>query len=56
MIKEGKVAAEDGTDLLIKADTICVHGDSPQALEFVTELRMALIQENISIRKSWGQI
>jgi 5-oxoprolinase (ATP-hydrolysing) subunit A len=56
MINEGKVAAEDGTDLLIKADTICVHGDSPQALEFVTELRMTLIHENISIRKSWGKI
>lgn len=56
MINEGKVAAEDGTDLLIKADTICVHGDSPQALEFVTALRMTLIQENISIRKSWGKI
>jgi 5-oxoprolinase (ATP-hydrolysing) subunit A len=56
MINEGTVEAEDGTDLLIKADTICVHGDSPQALDFVTELRKALSQENISIRKSWGKI
>lgn len=54
MIKEGKVAAVDGTDVLIKADTICIHGDSPKALEFVIELKQALIEENISMRKSWG--
>lgn len=53
MIKEGKVAAIDGTDIAIKADTICVHGDSPQALEFVTKLNTALKAENITIRKSW---
>ena len=54
MIKEGKVAAIDGTDVKIKADTICVHGDNPKALEFVTVLKQALINENILIRKSWG--
>ncbi len=55
MIKEGKVAAVDGEDVKIKADTVCVHGDSPKALEFVTELKQALILENISIRKSWNK-
>lgn len=54
MIKERKVEAVDGTDIDIKADTICVHGDEPQALEFVTKLRDALAAENISLRKSWG--
>jgi 5-oxoprolinase (ATP-hydrolysing) subunit A len=55
MIKEGKVAAVDGADVKIKADTVCIHGDSPKALEFVTELKQALILENISIRKSWDK-
>ena len=55
MIKEGKVAAVDGADVKIKADSVCVHGDSPKALEFVTELKQALILENISIRKSWDK-
>ncbi|MGG3468137.1 5-oxoprolinase subunit PxpA [Neobacillus pocheonensis] len=54
MIKEGKVETVDGTDINIKADTICVHGDEPLALEFVTQLKQALVQENISLRKSWG--
>lgn len=55
MVKEGKVQAVDGTDININADTICVHGDEPQALEFVASLREALINENIPIRKSWGK-
>ncbi|MEH7117069.1 5-oxoprolinase subunit PxpA [Neobacillus vireti] len=53
MIKERKVEAVDGTDIEIQADTICVHGDDPQALEFVTKLKQAFLQENIQIRKSW---
>ena len=53
MIKERKVTAIDGTEVEIKADTICVHGDGAQALEFVKELKQALVQEKISLRKSW---
>jgi 5-oxoprolinase (ATP-hydrolysing) subunit A len=53
MIKEGKVEAVDGTDIAIQADTICVHGDDPQALEFVSKLKQAFQQENIQVRKSW---
>jgi UPF0271 protein len=55
MIKEGKVEAVDGTDIAIQADTICVHGDGPEALQFVSQLKQALIAENIEIRKSWRQ-
>ena len=53
MIKEGKVEAVDGTDIVIQADTICVHGDDPRALEFVSKLKQAFQQKNIQIRKSW---
>ncbi|MGG3564172.1 5-oxoprolinase subunit PxpA [Neobacillus rhizosphaerae] len=55
MITEGKVKAVDGTDLDIHADTICVHGDGPKAVEFVSELKKALAQENITLRKSWSE-
>lgn len=53
MIKEGKIAAIDGTDFKINADTICVHGDEPQTLEFVVRLKQALINEEITVGKSW---
>jgi 5-oxoprolinase (ATP-hydrolysing) subunit A len=55
MIKEGKVTAADGTDVPIKADTICVHGDEPSALDFVKQLRLALEEEHILLRKSWSE-
>ncbi|WHY02894.1 5-oxoprolinase subunit PxpA [Neobacillus sp. DY30] len=54
MIKEGKVTTTDGTDIAITADTVCVHGDEPAALDFITELKYALTKENIEVRKSWS--
>jgi UPF0271 protein len=53
MIKEGKVMSVDGKDVGIQADTICVHGDKPSALEFVKGLREALNAKNTPLRKSW---
>ena len=51
MVKERKVTAVDGTDLSISADSICVHGDTPGALELVRALREALLREGIEIRR-----
>jgi 5-oxoprolinase (ATP-hydrolysing) subunit A len=55
MVKEGKVTATDGTDIDICADTICVHGDEPGALDFCVEIKEVLIKETIGIRKSWQE-
>ncbi|WP_078553235.1 5-oxoprolinase subunit PxpA [Bacillus alkalicellulosilyticus] len=54
MVKTGTCVAVDGTSFPINADTVCVHGDSPHALTFVTQLKERLSQHNISI-KSIGQ-
>ncbi len=51
MVKERKVAAVDGTDLSIRADTICVHGDTPGAPELVRALRAALAREGVEVRR-----
>lgn len=51
MVKEGKVTATDGTDVAIKADTICIHGDGKTALEFARQIPGALLSEGIEIRK-----
>jgi 5-oxoprolinase (ATP-hydrolysing) subunit A len=50
MVKEGKVTAVNGEDIAIQADTICVHGDEPEALHFVQKLRDRLQDENIKIQ------
>jgi len=39
MVREGKVAAVDGTELSMQIDTICIHGDGPHAADFGRRLR-----------------
>ena len=48
MVKEGKVQAIDGQDISIRADSVCVHGDSRSALDFVKRIRENLERENIA--------
>ena len=50
MVKEGKVESINGNDIAIKADSICVHGDNPKALEFVKNIRETLIAEAVEIK------
>lgn len=49
MIKEGKVEAINGEDVEIQADTICVHGDNPQAVAFVENIRRTLEREDVQV-------
>jgi 5-oxoprolinase (ATP-hydrolysing) subunit A len=50
MVLEGKVSAVDGTEVPVKADTICIHGDGVHAVEFAKNLRDCLTQEGILIK------
>ncbi len=47
MIKEGKVTSIKGTDVNIKADTICIHGDGKHALNFAKKIKYSLENEGI---------
>ncbi len=49
MVKEGKVQAVNGEDIEIKADSICVHGDNPEAVEFTKRIRARLEQEGVEV-------
>ncbi|MEY2502159.1 MAG: 5-oxoprolinase (ATP-hydrolyzing) subunit [Verrucomicrobiota bacterium] len=49
ILSERQVRAVDGTDVAISAATICVHGDNPEAVEFVRKLRRRLELEEIEI-------
>lgn len=55
MVTEGKVTAIDGTDAAVNADSICVHGDNPEAVAFVKLIRERLEADGISIR-SLGEV
>lgn len=50
VICDGAVLSVNGKLIDLHADTICVHGDSPQALAFVQRIRTSLEQENIAIK------
>jgi UPF0271 protein len=54
MLREGKVRSVDGLDVSVRAETICVHGDSPGAVEFTRVLRSRLEQEGAEIRAPKG--
>nr|WP_312576829.1 5-oxoprolinase subunit PxpA [Sedimentibacter sp.] len=49
MVKEGKVSSITGEDISINADTICVHGDNPQAVIFVEKIRGILENEGVEV-------
>lgn len=51
MVTEGKVETVDGSDIAIRADTVCVHGDEEKSLEFVKQLRDGLTKQGIEIRR-----
>ncbi|MBV9009576.1 MAG: LamB/YcsF family protein [Verrucomicrobia bacterium] len=55
MLREGKVRTVDGTDLALTAETICVHGDTPGAVEYVRTLRERLEEEGIVIAPPPGR-
>ena len=50
MLREGKVRSVDGVDVDVRAETICVHGDTPGAVEFACALRSQLEREGVVIR------
>ena len=49
MLREGKVRSVEGRDVEVRGETICVHGDTPGAVEFARELRIQLEREGVSI-------
>lgn len=50
MVRRGQVQARDGSLVTLRADSICVHGDSPGAVQMARAVRQALETEGIAIR------
>ncbi len=49
MVKEGVVVAQDGSNVSVQADTLCLHGDQPDAVEFAKAIRAALKANDIDV-------
>jgi UPF0271 protein len=49
MVTDGKVECIDGSEIELAADTICVHGDNPVAVQLVKNIRETLEATGVEI-------
>lgn len=49
-LREGSVVARTGKAIPIRADTVCLHGDNPEAVAFAVRLREALRAAGIEVK------
>ncbi|MGP0173182.1 LamB/YcsF family protein [Pseudomonas sp. NCHU5208] len=54
LVQSGEVEAIDGSVTRIEADSICVHGDSPGAIQMAREVRQLLEQSGVSLQAFAG--
>lgn len=50
IVTANRVRTLDGADLMLRADTLCVHGDGPHAVDFAARLRRSLNERGVEIR------
>jgi len=48
--RDGVVEAVDGTEVRLRADTLCLHGDNPEAVANARAVRQALERAGIEVR------
>jgi 5-oxoprolinase (ATP-hydrolysing) subunit A len=51
MVRAGVVTAIDGQDISIRADTICVHGDTPNAVALAAAVSAGLRDAGVEVRR-----
>ena len=54
MVESGAVRATDGSAVPIAADTVCLHGDHPRAVEFARRLREELAAAGTTVKAFRG--
>ena len=50
MVLEGEIEALDGGRVRVQAETLCVHGDNPEAVEIARAVRAALESAGVTLR------
>jgi len=49
MVFDGVVRAQSGKEIPVRADTLCIHGDQPGALQFAQRIRAALVKAGAEV-------
>lgn len=50
LARDGSVQCKDGSTVVVRADTLCIHGDTPGAAAAARAVRDALEQEGVEVR------
>jgi UPF0271 protein len=50
LVKEGRVRSQEETDVDVRADTICIHGDGPHAVPFAQLIRARLESSAVEVK------
>ncbi len=50
MVRDGEVEAVDGTVVRVDAESVCLHGDSPGAVQMAAAVRAGLDEAGLSVR------
>jgi len=50
LVREGVIEAEDGQVISLQAESICVHGDSPDAVSIARDLKTRLLEAGVTLR------
>ena len=55
MVREGAIITREGTRIPAKIDTICMHGDTLEAIEIARSVRSALEADGVTIERFKGR-
>lgn len=55
MVRESRVTAVDGSEISVRAGTVCVHGDNPQAPALLRAVREALARAGVAVEAPAGK-
>jgi len=50
LAREQRVAGLDGAEIVVEADTLCLHGDNPRALDVARAVRAALAGAGVTVQ------
>ena len=54
MATQGRIEAIDGGDFVCEVDSLCIHGDNPNAVQIARAIREALAKEGVAVRSFAG--
>ncbi|WP_283139714.1 LamB/YcsF family protein [Rhizohabitans arisaemae] len=49
LVADGQVIAVDGTPLTVHAESVCLHGDTPDAVEMARAVRLTLTEAGVAV-------